>query len=265
MAYRTGTRSIDTMPRGGPDASWLDRHLETGRLEYTDRYDIPESRRRKVIITLERGGEKFGTHRINASLALTLVADVDAPRILEIGAGHGRLAAELLAQHPTAEVHVTDLDPASVAAIAAGPLGDHPRATVRVVDATEIDSPDRYFDVVVFSAALHHLPPGPASRVIADATRVGRRFLVIDLERLPPRALLGSPFMLLFVGVMSLGFAPAAAIPPFLHDAAISNLRAYSRSAFRALGAAAHPGMTVDFLPGETRFPPMTRVVYARP
>ncbi len=31
---------IDRMPRGGPDASCLDRLLETDRLEYLDRDDI---------------------------------------------------------------------------------------------------------------------------------------------------------------------------------------------------------------------------------
>jgi len=30
-------RDIASMPRGGPDASWLDRRLQTNRLEYLDR------------------------------------------------------------------------------------------------------------------------------------------------------------------------------------------------------------------------------------
>lgn len=33
---------IDRMPRGGPDASCLDRRLQTDRLEYLDRDDIDE-------------------------------------------------------------------------------------------------------------------------------------------------------------------------------------------------------------------------------
>ena len=34
--------SIARMPRGGPNASWLDRELQTTALEYTDRYDIAD-------------------------------------------------------------------------------------------------------------------------------------------------------------------------------------------------------------------------------
>jgi hypothetical protein len=34
--------SMAQMPRGGPNASWLDRRLQTDALEYTDRYDIPD-------------------------------------------------------------------------------------------------------------------------------------------------------------------------------------------------------------------------------
>lgn len=33
---------IDNMPRGGPDASWLDRRLRTDRLEYLDRDDVDD-------------------------------------------------------------------------------------------------------------------------------------------------------------------------------------------------------------------------------
>jgi len=33
---------IADMPRGGPDASWLDRLLQTSRPEYLDRDDVDE-------------------------------------------------------------------------------------------------------------------------------------------------------------------------------------------------------------------------------
>ena len=36
------TRDIVSMPRGGPDASWLDRRLQTDRLEYLDRDDVDD-------------------------------------------------------------------------------------------------------------------------------------------------------------------------------------------------------------------------------
>jgi hypothetical protein len=34
---------IDRMPGGGPDASWVDRRLQTDRLEYLDRDDVDDS------------------------------------------------------------------------------------------------------------------------------------------------------------------------------------------------------------------------------
>ena len=44
---------IDRMPRGGPHASCIDRLLETDRLEYLDREDVDESKKRSVIRALE--------------------------------------------------------------------------------------------------------------------------------------------------------------------------------------------------------------------
>ncbi|MCP2315999.1 hypothetical protein APR12_001332 [Nocardia amikacinitolerans] len=52
---------------------------------------------------------------------------------------------------------VSDLDPTSVANIAAGELGAPPRVRTQVVDATAIDAPDDSY--VVFSMSFHHLPP----------------------------------------------------------------------------------------------------------
>ncbi|GAB4600493.1 class I SAM-dependent methyltransferase [Mycobacterium avium] len=239
--------AIASMPRGGPDASWLDRRLQTEKLEYTDRYDIPDEVKQTVVAALDRMGTRAGYHERNARTALDIVADIANPRILELGAGHGKLSAEILSSHPTATVTVSDLDPTSVANIAAGPLGADPRARTQVVDATAIDAPDDSYDLVVFAQAFHHLPPATAVRAIAEATRVGKRFLVIDLPR--PRSV-----QLLLTPLILAPFAAALALvrPSWkrvMHDAYISTLRAYSRSAFIALGKAADPRMGVEFLP----------------
>ena len=57
------TRDIVSMPRGGPNASWLDRRLQTKRLEYLDREDV-EDLKRKVLCALDRGGQRrrFGVY-----------------------------------------------------------------------------------------------------------------------------------------------------------------------------------------------------------
>jgi hypothetical protein len=231
---------IDRMPRGGPDASCLDRLLQTDRLEYLDRDDVDETTKRSVIRALEWTGDVFGNTGRFARIALDEVADVPDPKILELGAGHGALSRTLLDWHPTAEVTITDVERTSVAAIAAGDLGDEPRATVRAMDATAIDAPDGHFDLAVFVLSFHHLAPGPASRVIAEGTRAADKLLIIDLPR-PP-----SPLHLVRLATM-LPFAPWV---PFVHDGVISSLRTYSPSALRALARHADPSIEVELRGG---------------
>jgi SAM-dependent methyltransferase len=247
---------IEGMPRGGPDASWLDRRLRTNTLEYTDRYDVPDEVKQTVISALDQMGSRKGLHEKFARTALQVVDDIDTPRILELGAGHGRLSAQILALHSTATVTVSDLDPTSVANIAEGSLGAHPRVQTQVIDATAIDAADDSYDLVVFAQAFHHLPPQTACRAIAEATRVAKRFLVIDLKRPPAPALILPAVMM----------APLAAVHPVIHDGRISVLRTYSHSALVALGNAADPQMRIEFLPSTSRFfAASTTVVFHRP
>jgi ubiquinone/menaquinone biosynthesis C-methylase UbiE len=251
--------AIATMPRGGPDASWLDRRFETNALEYLDRDDVADEVKQKVIRMLDRMGTLTKQHDNYARAALSVVADIPNPRILELGAGHGKLSAQILKLHPTATVTVSDLNPNSVAKIAAGELGSHPRARAQVVDATAIDAADGSYDLVVFALAFHHLPPAVACRAVAEATRVAKRFLVIDLKRRSPLAMMLFP-------ALTLPLLPVSRIQPWLHDGFISALRAYSPSAMQALGRAANPEMSVEMLPSPTRFgPPSLTVVFTRP
>src|SRR6476660_5378108 len=212
MAYMAQSiTDIDRMPRGGPDASCLDRLLQTDRLEYLDRDDVDEKKKRSVIRALEWTGEAFGNTDRFARIALDEVADVPDPRILELGAGHGGLSRKLLEWHPTAELTVTDVEAASVKAIAASDLGEHPRASVREMDATAIDAADRHFDLALFVLSFHHLPPSLASKVLAEGTRAATTLQIIDLPR-PP-----SPLHILRLATM-MPFAPWI---PFMHDGVI--------------------------------------------
>jgi SAM-dependent methyltransferase len=256
--------AVGAMPRGGPNASWLDELLETDALEYTDRSDVSDALKQRVITGLDAIGERFGTHRSYARVALDVVSDIPNPRILELGSGHGKLAQEILDLHPTATVTASDLDPTSVVNMSTGPLGSHPRARTQVIDATDIDSADGTYDLVLFAMAFHHLRPEQACRAISEATRVARRFLVIDLPRSSPLAML---LMTLAMGPLSLAIMPASSILPMMHDGFISSLRAYSRSAFVALAKAADPTMNVEFLaPTPAGFgSPSLTVVFSRP
>ena len=241
-------RDIVSMPRGGPDASWLDRRLQTNRLEYLDRDDVDDLKR-KVIRSLDRGGRRrwIGIHDRCARMALGEVADVSSPKILELGAGLGGLSRKLLETHPTAQVTITDIDPAFVAAVA-DDLGSHPRATVRKMDATAIDALDGHYDLALFALSLHHLPPEMAAQVFAEGTRAANKLLIIDLRRPPAPLHLA---MLSFV-------LPVTGLIPVAHDGFISSLRAYSPSALRALAHYADPAITVEFR--TRRFGPMVAV-----
>jgi SAM-dependent methyltransferase len=234
------TAGIDRMPRGGPDASCLDRLLQTERPEYLDRDDVDDNVKRSVIRALEWTGEFFGNTEKFARIVLDEMADVPDPKILELGSGHGGLSRKLLEWHPTAELTVTDVETQSVKAIEASDLGDHARATVREMDATAIDVPDRHFDLAVFAFSFHHLPPSLASRVFAEGTRAAAKLLIIDLPR-PP-----SPLHILRLAAM----LPLAPLVPFVHDGVISSLRCYSPSALRALAAHADPEIHVELRGG---------------
>ena len=224
---------IENMARGGPNASWLDRRLETDRPEYIDRDDV-DRKKRAVIRSLDRAGRLFGLHRTVARIVLEEVGDIREPRILELGSGHGGLSRTLLNLHSGAHLTVSDVDPQLVATIGAGDLADHPRADIRQIDATAIDAPDRAFDLAVFALSFHHLTPSLASRVFAEGTRVADKLVIIDLPR--PSSVLH----LLRLAQM----LPFAAIP-MMHDGVISSLRAYSPSALRALAEYADPAIDV--------------------
>jgi hypothetical protein len=204
---------IDRMPRGGPEASWLDRRLQTDRLEYLDRDDVDDLKRR-VLRSLDRMEKYSGTQKKFARIALDEVADVPEPNI----------------------------DPTFVATIAASDLGKHPRAVVRAMDATAIDAPDGHYDLALFALSLHHLQPRLAARVFVEGTRVANKLLIIDVSR-PPS--------LVHIARLSLTlpFAPFLPVP---HDGFISALRAYSPSALRALARYADPAIDVELRGGKT-------------
>jgi SAM-dependent methyltransferase len=244
MAYMGQTiTDIDRMPRGGPHASCLDRLLQTDRQEYLDRgsaLPADDARKRSVVRALEWAGEFFGSTERFARIVLDEVADVPDPKILELGSGHGGLSRQLLEWHPTAEVTVTDIEPQSIKAIEGGDLGEHPRASVRVMDAAAIDAPDRHFDLAVFALSFHHLPPSLASQVFAEGTRVAAKLVIIDLPR--------PPSLLHIVRLATM--LPLAPVVPVVHDGVISSLRCYSPSALRALAGHADPAIEVELRGG---------------
>lgn len=245
--------NIATMPRGGPDASWLDRQLQTQRAEYLDRNDV-DNRKRAVVRSMDRLGRLFRHHETFARMAHQEIADLPGAKVLELGAAHGGLSRALLRMHATARVSVTDIESTSVAEIATSDLGSHPRATIREIDATAIDTPDQSYDLAVLAMSFHHMPPAQAACVFAEGTRVADKLLIIDVQRLPS-------LLLIVQLILSL---PLVTLVPVVHDAMISNLRAYSRSALRTMAYYADRTIVLD-LRGRFSLPvlPQPQIVVA--
>lgn len=110
--------------------------------------------------------------------------------VLEIGAGSGTMAAEVLRAHPDVRMTATDYDDAMVVAAERrlAPFGD--RAVARAADATALPFDDASFDFVLSFIMLHHTVQWETA--IAEVARVLRRggsFVGYDLVRraLPAR------------------------------------------------------------------------------
>src|SRR4051794_21032436 len=76
--------------------------------------------------------------------------------VLEIGAGSGAMAAELVAVHPDVRMTVTDVDEAMVDVASARLAPFSERATARAADATALPFADESFDIVLSWVMLHH-------------------------------------------------------------------------------------------------------------
>ena len=92
--------------------------------------------------------------------------------VLEIGAGSGAMAVELLGRFPDLTVTVTDYDTAMIDAATErlAPFGA--RAAARQADATDLPFADASFDAVLSWVMLHHVVDW--ERALAEAVRVVR-------------------------------------------------------------------------------------------
>ncbi len=80
-------------------------------------------------------------------------------------------------------------------------------------------------------------------------TRVGKRFLVIDLKRQTTLAL---TLMAAVKPALQLLLMPWSSLRYLFHDGYISTQRAYSPAAFQALGRAVSPTIQIEFVPTST-------------
>jgi ubiquinone/menaquinone biosynthesis C-methylase UbiE len=109
----------------------------------------------------------------NAVLPWALQGYEPHDNVLEIGAGSGAMAAEVLARYGTVTMTVTDFDDRMVAAASErlAEFGD--RVVVRQADATALPFSDGSFDAVLSWVMLHHTMEW--EKVLAESVRVLRR------------------------------------------------------------------------------------------
>jgi ubiquinone/menaquinone biosynthesis C-methylase UbiE len=107
--------------------------------------------------------------------------------VLEIGAGSGAMAEELLATTPAVTMCVTDFDQAMVSTAANRLAGFGTRVTARQADATALPFDDSSFDTVVSWIMLHHTVAW--EHALTEAVRVlrpGGSLLGYDLVNAAP-------------------------------------------------------------------------------
>jgi ubiquinone/menaquinone biosynthesis C-methylase UbiE len=122
---------------------------------------------------------------VSGAIVLRWSLDGFAPagRVLEIGAGSGAMAAEVLARYPAiTHLTATDVDPTMVDAAATRLATYGDRVATRPADATALPFDDASFDVVLSWIMLHHTVRW--EQAVAEATRVlqpGGRLVGYDL------------------------------------------------------------------------------------
>jgi ubiquinone/menaquinone biosynthesis C-methylase UbiE len=148
--------------------------------------------------------------------------------ILDLATGCGDIPLSLVAwaerQGRPLHLTVTDRSPA-ILAEARRTLAGVPRVTFSVCDARAVPMPERSFDVVLCSLALHHFAPAEAVQVLREMNRLSRSgFIVNDIRRSLP-------------GFLAAWSASRLATRNRLtrHDMPLSMLRAYTPDELRAL------------------------------
>jgi len=137
----------------------------------------------------------------SSTVARELCAQRLGHDVLEIGAGCGSVAQQVLSENPELAWTAIDIDP-YMAQVAAARLRGFAGVSVKTADATALPFPDDSFDSVVSCLMLHHIIDW--ERAVAEAVRVLRPGGIVvgyDLVRTPLASLFhrldGSPHRLI--------------------------------------------------------------------
>jgi ubiquinone/menaquinone biosynthesis C-methylase UbiE len=140
----------------------------------------------------------------SAAIARELRAQRLGRDVLEIGAGGGSVAKQMLSRDLELAWTAIDID-SHMTQAAAMRLREFPNASAKTADATALPFPDDSFDTVVSCLMLHHIIDW--ERAVAEVARVlrpGGTFLGYDLVRTPLASVFhrldGSPHRLIVPG-----------------------------------------------------------------
>ncbi|MFD2331182.1 class I SAM-dependent methyltransferase [Cohnella sp. GCM10020058] len=90
-------------------------------------------------------------------MALSLAeSGADSPRVLDLGAGTGLLAAMVRSKLPSAQISLIDMS-ASMLDVARGRFAGDPNANFIVADYAEYDFAPQRYEIIVSSLSIHHL------------------------------------------------------------------------------------------------------------
>lgn len=121
---------------------------------------------------------------------IEMLAPSSGEKILDIGAGRGRVADRVMRASDGAEVYAVEPDEKRVASM----RREFPAIKSSVAGAESLPFPDSYFDKAYATMALHHFADlDRALREVARVLQQGGRFVILDVE---PSSLLGGIFRL---------------------------------------------------------------------
>lgn len=233
MARNRGARFPPIWPLPVRPEAFLARRIEAAELLDAPEHDPRELagnlRDIRLVNRLGGGSATVLRHLPGLVAAVPLGQPVT---ILDLATGSGdipRAVAAWAARHGRAvEITASDASEA-ILAEAKRLLAETPGVTFARLDARDVPRPDRSFDIVLCSLALHHFAPNEAVQVLREMNRLARIGLVVnDIRRSP-------------VGYVTARVASRVATRNRLtrHDMPLSVRRAYTPDELRALCAAA--------------------------